>query len=82
MNRLPEPKATFPKRAPITPALRTLGATSATRPPSAAVIFPSFTTRPFGFTFRSNRYRPAMKSAFEISEVVASRPPTSTWALR
>ena len=81
MNAPPEASSTRPRRAAITPEFSTQGATSATRPPSAAVISPRLITKLEGFAAAEKFRRPAMKSSLPMFEVLAIRPRTSTRAV-
>ena len=76
-----EESCTRPSLAMIIPLLITLGATSATKPASLAVIKPSFTISALGLPLRSKRFDPAIKSKLFILAVVATIPLTSTLAV-
>ena len=71
--------ATVPYLAMINPLFCTYGATSATSPPSFAVIVPSLMILAFGFDGVINRIFPAIKSSFLIFAVLATSAATSTF---
>ncbi len=74
---LPAPNATVPWCATMMPSLRTSGASSATKPPSAACNVPWLTTLAF-VPLPLKLLLPAMKSSLLMPKVVTSKPPTST----
>ena len=78
----PAASATRPRWAWITPLLATCGPSKATRPPSATVIRPSLRTLAPGLPRPLKLKRPAMKSVSDSEAVLATRPPTSTCAVR
>ena len=71
---LPEASATVPSSAVMVPELRTPGATSAANPPLVAVIRPRLTIDASGRPGMLKFIRPAMKSSFLMSLVVARKP--------
>jgi len=75
----PLAKATVPCLAIRMPALRTSGANNAMYPPMPLLIDPSFITEPVE-PFRLNVVLPFAKSASLIWWVVATIPPTFTFA--
>ena len=75
---LPDASATVPSVAVMVPELRTPGATSAAKPPLVAVILPWLTIDASGRPGMLKLYRPAMKSAFLMSLVVARKPAVFT----
>ena len=75
---LPDASATVPSVAVMVPELRTPGATSAAKPPLEAVIVPLLTIDASGRPGMLKLYRPAMKSAFLMSLVVARKPAVFT----
>ena len=73
-------RTTVPNRPAITPWFSTPGAASAASPASPKVIWPSLMIRASGLAGSAKVKLPSMKSPLSMSEVVASRPPTSTRA--
>ena len=74
----PLPSTTLPRRAAITPSLRTCGATSATRPPSRAEMLPRFRMPAPMDPGVVNASLPSMKSSSLMFAVLAIRLPTFT----
>src|SRR5258705_6104025 len=75
---LPAASATEPSVAVMVPELRTPGATSAAKPPLEAVIVPLLTIDASGRPGTLKLYRPAMKSVFLMSLVLARKPAVFT----
>ena len=82
MTSSPAPMSTLPWGALIVPSLTMRAATRATVPPAAVVMRPwLITALPLAAPVPPKWSRPAMKSAFVMSSVDATRPPTSTRAV-